>query len=258
MHLFQHKKQLGQHFLIDVAIAQNIVHALEAHHAHNIVEVGPGSGALTKWLVAKFMKPMYLIERDSRLIDMLKQHYSHDTVTIINEDFLAWSTAQKVTGNIAIIGNFPYNISSQIFFNILENRQQITEVVCMVQDEVAQRIASPPGSRKYGILSVLLQAFYTITYLFQVPPNAFDPPPKVFSGVMRLQRHSAKLACDEKAFFHLVKAGFHQRRKMLRNTLTILNKPLEKVALWLTKRAEALSVADFVTMTNLLYPDGDH
>jgi 16S rRNA (adenine1518-N6/adenine1519-N6)-dimethyltransferase len=180
----------------------------------------------------------------------LEKHYPDLAPRIIAGDFLKFNPGEYFPDKFAIIGNFPYNISSQIFFRALEIRDRIPEIVCMLQKEVAQRIASPPGNKDYGILSVLLQAFYDIDYLVSVPPGAFDPPPKVNSGVIRLRRNAVTaLACDEKMFFRVVKTAFNQRRKTLRNAL----KPVGEIPdhPLLNKRAEQLSVDEFVTLTLL-------
>jgi 16S rRNA (adenine1518-N6/adenine1519-N6)-dimethyltransferase len=192
----------------------------------------------------------YVIEIDTESVAYLKKHYEELTPRIIEGDFLRYNTADTFSEKFAIIGNFPYNISSQIFFRSLEIRDQIPEIVCMLQKEVAQRIASPPGNKDYGILSVLLQAFYDIDYLVSVPPGAFDPPPKVQSGVIRLRRNGVeKLECNEKMFFRVVKTAFNQRRKTLRNALKPIGEMPDHPLL--TKRAEQLNVAEFVTLTQL-------
>lgn len=246
------KKHLGQHFLRDLRAAENIVNALELHGGYSdVLEIGPGMGVLTQYLLTKENYTTHVIEIDSESVVYLKEHFPPLIPRIIEGDFLKKNVADLFSDKFAIIGNFPYNISSQIFFKVLEMPDAIPEVVCMLQKEVAQRIASPPGNKDYGILSVLLQAFYDIKYLFTVPPGAFDPPPKVQSGVIRLQRNDTKqLACDHKLFFRVVKTGFNQRRKTLRNALKPLG-PIPEHAL-LDKRAEQLSVENFVELTQLL------
>jgi len=245
------KKHLGQHFLKDMHIANKIVDGLSGHGGYNkVLEIGPGMGVLTQFLVQKPSYTTYVIEIDTESVVYLKKHYEELTPRIIEGDFLKYDTSEIFPEPFAIIGNFPYNISSQIFFKVLQNPDQVQELVCMLQKEVAQRIASPPGNKDYGILSVLLQAFYDITYLVSVPPGAFDPPPKVQSGVIRLARNSTKaLACDQKLFFRVVKTAFNQRRKTLRNALKPIGEFNEHPLL--TKRAEQLSVADFVELTLL-------
>ncbi|SKB92407.1 16S rRNA (adenine(1518)-N(6)/adenine(1519)-N(6))-dimethyltransferase RsmA [Dyadobacter psychrophilus] len=245
------KKHLGQHFLKDLNIAQRIVDGLSGHYGYSkVLEIGPGMGVLTQFLINKDAFSTYVIEIDTESVTYLKKHYESLTPRIIEGDFLKFNPANHFSEPFAIIGNFPYNISSQILFRALQIRDQIPEIVCMLQKEVAMRIASPPGNKDYGILSVLLQAFYDIDYLVSVPPGAFDPPPKVQSGVIRLRRNTvAALDCDEKMFFRVVKTAFNQRRKTLRNALKpvgdLPDHPL------LTKRAEQLSVAEFVELTKL-------
>ena len=242
---------MGQHFLKDLNIAQRIVNGLSGHGNYaRVLEIGPGMGVLTQFLLGKSNYETHVIEIDAESVAYLKVHYPSLSPRIIEGDFLKFSPGEFFTEPFAIIGNFPYNISSQIFFRALQIRDQIPEIVCMLQKEVAQRIASPPGNKDYGILSVLLQAFYDIDYLVSVPPGAFDPPPKVQSGVIRLRRNgTTALACEEKLFFRVVKTAFNQRRKTLRNALKPVgdfpDHPL------LTKRAEQLSVAEFVELTLL-------
>lgn len=245
------KKHLGQHFLKDMNIANKIVDGLTGHGGYNkVLEIGPGMGVLTQFLLQKPTFSTYVIEIDTESVVYLKKHYEELTPRIIEGDFLKYNTSEVFPEPFAIIGNFPYNISSQIFFKVLEMPDRVPEVVCMLQKEVAQRIASPPGNKDYGILSVLLQAFYDITYLVTVPPGAFDPPPKVQSGVIRLSRNDTKsLACDQKLFFRVVKTAFNQRRKTLRNALKPVCEMPENPLL--TKRAEQLGVAEFVELTNL-------
>ena len=245
------KKHLGQHFLKDLNIAQRIVDGLSGHGGYDrVLEIGPGMGVLTQFLLPKTNFTTHVIEIDTESVAYLEKHYPDLSPRIIAGDFLKFNPGDYFADKFAIIGNFPYNISSQIFFRALEIRDRIPEIVCMLQKEVAQRIASPPGNKDYGILSVLLQAFYDIDYLVSVPPGAFDPPPKVQSGVIRLRRNSvAALECDEKLFFRVVKTAFNQRRKTLRNAL----KPVGEIPdhPLLNKRAEQLSVQDFVTLTLL-------
>lgn len=250
------KKHLGQHFLKDQNIANNIVKGLfDVTDPSCVLEVGPGTGVLSDLMVDKGIEQLVLMDLDSESIDYLKNRYIGQKVDIQFTDFLK-SDFQEIFGSkpLSIIGNFPYNISSQIFFKVLDNRNQVNYVVGMIQKEVADRIASKEGNKTYGILSVLLQAYYDIEYLFTVPPNVFNPPPKVNSGVIRLVRNNVKeLGCDEKLFKRVVKEGFGKRRKTLRNALKGLNLP-ESVQQMdvLNKRAEQLSVADFIALTKLI------
>lgn len=245
------KKHLGQHFLTDLSIAERIAQAVKGHDGVNcVLEIGPGMGVLTDFLLKNPME-LYLIDIDSESIAYLYQKYPQLKEKIIEGDYLKEDFSSDLPDKYAIAGNFPYNISSQIFFRVLDERDKVTEVVCMLQKEVAQRIASPKGNKAYGILSVLLQAFYDIEYLFTVPPGVFNPPPKVDSGVIRLTRNQTeKLDCKEKLFFQVVKAGFGNRRKTLRNSLKSFQLPEDlKINPLLDKRAEQLDVADFVFLT---------
>ncbi len=245
------KKHLGQHFLTDLSIAERIAQAVTGHGGVNqVLEIGPGMGVLTDFLL-KNPQELYLIDIDKESIVYLHQKYPQLGERIIEGDYLKYDSGKALPERYAIAGNFPYNISSQIFFKILEEKNRVTEVVCMLQKEVAQRIASPKGNKDYGILSVLLQAWYDIEYLFTVPPGVFNPPPKVNSGVIRLTRNSvAKLDCDERLFFKVVKGGFATRRKTLRNALKPfgLSEDFNSHPI-LDKRAEQLDVADFVFLT---------
>lgn len=245
------KKHLGQHFLKDRNIAAKIVDALQSDDIP-VLEIGPGTGVLTELLVKKDLN-FSVIEVDKESIEYLHQQYP--SLKIIEGDFLE----HEIHGNLAIIGNFPYNISSQIFFHVLDARQYVKEVVCMIQKEVADRIASRHGNKTYGILSVLLQAYYDIEYLFKVPPGVFHPPPKVNSAVIRLRRNNvAKLSCDEAMFKKIIKQGFQNRRKTLRNALKNLNLPGPVYALpIMDKRAEQLSVNDFVLLTQTIEREGE-
>ena len=246
------KKFLGQHFLTDESIAERIARSLTGRTA-NLLEIGPGMGVLTKYLVDDARYCFKAIELDTESVDYLHRHYP--TLDVIEGDFLRLDLS-KIFDNatFSIIGNFPYNISSQILFRVFEQRGSVPEVVGMFQKEVAERIAAGPGSKTYGILSVLLSAFYNIEYLFTVHENVFNPPPKVKSAVIRLTRNDvAKLDCDEKLFVQVVKTGFNQRRKTLRNALKPLNLSLDNIPDdLLAKRAEQLSVADFTLITNKL------
>ncbi|MCL6260597.1 16S rRNA (adenine(1518)-N(6)/adenine(1519)-N(6))-dimethyltransferase RsmA [Aquiflexum sp. TKW24L] len=245
------KKHLGQHFLIDLGIAESIAKAITGHGGiSKVLEIGPGMGVLTDFLLTEKWD-LYLVDIDRDSIKYLREKYPSLGEKIIEADFLRKDFATLMQEPYAIIGNFPYNISSQILFNVLEQRNQVTEVVCMLQKEVAQRIASPKGNKDYGILSVLLQAFYDIEYLFSVPPGVFNPPPRVNSGVIRLKRNEVKkLACDEKMFLRVVKQGFGTRRKTLRNCLKSfgLSEELTKDPI-MDKRAEQLDVQEFVGLT---------
>lgn len=246
------KKHLGQHFLKDLNIARNIVHALSGHKNYtSILEIGPGMGVLTDFLLDHNSQELYLIDIDQESIHYLNEKYPNLDSRIIHGDFLRVDLSKFFSEPFAIIGNFPYNISSQIFFKILEHKDQVPEIVGMLQKEVAERIASGPGNKQYGILSVLLQAYYDIEYLFTVEPEVFNPPPKVRSAVIRLKRNQKEsLGCDEVLFKRLVKQGFQNRRKTLRNALKAINLPEEVVKMdLLDKRAEQLSVDDFISLT---------
>ena len=244
------KKHLGQHFLKDTAIAQRIVDSLTHHESYrHVLEIGPGTGVLTQYLVQHTEYSLTAIEVDSESVAYLQRAYPD--LTILSEDFLRTRLDQHLPERYAIIGNFPYNISSQIFFRVLDERDRVPEVVGMLQKEVADRLCAPPGNKTYGILSVLLQAYYSVEYLFTVEPHVFHPPPKVRSAVIRLQRNSTqRLACDEMLFRKVVKQGFQNRRKTLRNALKPLNLSATIQSLpVLSQRAEQLSVDDFVALT---------
>ncbi len=249
------KKHLGQHFLTDKNIAEKIVNSLKSTEEYrHVLEVGPGMGILSDFLLNKDDPQAYLIDIDTESVNFLKKKYPTLGERLINSDFLELNFKDIFPGKLGIIGNFPYNISSQILFKVLDNRDQVVELVGMFQKEVAQRCAEKPGSKEYGILSVFLQAFYKVEYLFSVKPGVFNPPPKVTSAVIRLTRNEMeKLDCDEKLFWQVVKAGFNQRRKTLRNALSSLiskedmtDDPLFEL------RAERLGVNEFVRLTNLI------
>lgn len=246
------KKKLGQHFLKDENIARNIVNGLDKTEVGTVLEIGPGTGVLTQFLRPQFSNCFH-IEIDTESVEYLKKNYPNIDNDLIEGDFLKIDLSTITEDTLSIIGNFPYNISSQIFFKILDNVAQIPEVVCMIQFEVAQRISSPPNSKQYGILSVLLQAYYDIEFLFKVPPHVFLPPPKVDSGVIRLRRkadYETFLDCNKRLFKNVVKTAFNQRRKMLSNSLKpILGKQSLRNGLE-NKRPEQLSVRDFVSLTN--------
>ena len=245
------KKFLGQHFLTDESIARRIVESLSPS-ARNVLEIGPGMGVLTKYLIDRPDTDFHVVEIDRESVEWLHVHY--EGLHVIEGDFLKMDISALFHDTCAIIGNFPYNISSQILFKVFEQRNHVTEVVGMFQKEVAERVAAGPGSKTYGILSVLLSAFYDIEYLFTVPEYVFNPPPKVKSAVIRLTRNGVtSLECDEKLFVQVVKAGFNQRRKTLRNALRQLGMPLDSVPEeLLAKRAEQLSVEEFVTITKAI------
>jgi 16S rRNA (adenine1518-N6/adenine1519-N6)-dimethyltransferase len=250
------KKHLGQHFLADPNIARRIVESLRLPDAvREVLEIGPGMGVLTQYLLEHSEYQTSVVEIDTESVAYLTQHYPALAPRIHATDFLRQDLEQLFPGQpLAIIGNFPYNISTQIFFQVLSSRHQVREVVGMLQKEVAERLAEPPGSKTYGILSVLLQAYYDIEYLFTVPAHVFVPPPKVESAVVRLTRNATeKLDCDEKLFFRVVKQAFSTRRKTLRNALKPLGMSTETMAAEIfDKRAEQLGVSDFVLLTNLV------
>jgi 16S rRNA (adenine1518-N6/adenine1519-N6)-dimethyltransferase len=250
------KKSLGQHFLNDQNMAKKIVDSLITKEdlQANVLEIGPGMGVLTRILLERKNINLTLVEIDRDSVAYLKKHYSAAGENIIEADFLKLDLSKIIQGPFAIIGNFPYNISSQIFFKVLDYRDQVQQVVCMLQKEVADRLASSPGNKTYGILSVLLQTYYDIKYLFKVPPGVFNPPPKVMSAMIRLERNARQqLGCDEKLFVQVVKQGFNNRRKTLRNALKNLNLAAEVSVLpMLDKRAEQLSVDEFILLTRLI------
>lgn len=248
------KKSLGQHFLKDLSVAKAISESLVFDSSMPVLEVGPGMGVLTQYLIQNPQMDLTAIELDHESILFLKERFPK--LHLIEGDFLKLDLHQ-LYGNQAfcVIGNYPYNISSQIFFKVLEYKDQIPCCAGMIQKEVAERIASKPGKKAYGILSVLLQAYYDIEYLFEVDENVFDPPPKVKSAVVRLRRNQrTHLECDEVLFKQVVKTAFNQRRKQMRNSLQtmvgkgneLLNDPI------FTQRPEQLSVEAFVQLTNLI------
>lgn len=253
MTIVRAKKALGQHFLKDQNIARKIVESLKAESIGKVIEIGPGMGVLTRFLLERNEFITIPVEVDHESVEYLLAAYPQLAGVLIENDFLELDLNSITSEKLAVIGNFPYNISSQIFFRVLENRSQVEEVVCMIQKEVAQRIASKPGSKEYGILSVLLQAFYKIEYLFTVHENVFSPPPKVKSGVIRLTRNQTiSLDCDEKLFFRVVKATFNQRRKVISNSLKAVTPVIEKEHPLFLKRPEQLSVANFIELTQLV------
>ncbi len=246
------KKHLGQHFLTDENIARKIVEGLSFEGYNNVMEVGPGMGVLTKYLLEKDQN-IYLAEIDKESIEYLKNNYSKVTEETFVGDFLKQDFQFTNGEQIAIIGNFPYNISSQILFQIIDHYELIPEMVGMFQKEVAERTAAVPRTKDYGILSVLIQAYYDTSYMFTVHENVFNPPPKVKSGVIRITRNPKEgLAGNEVLFKQIVKSGFNQRRKKLSNALKILNIPEPlKTHEFMDKRAEELSVMDFISFTQL-------
>lgn len=251
------KKHLGQHFLKDENIAEKIANSLSEEGYKDVLEIGPGMGVLTKYLLQKNYRT-HVIEIDTESVIYLKNHYPQLDKRILAADFLKINLEDFFDHRpLAIIGNFPYNISSQILFKTLENRDRIVEFSGMFQKEVAQRIAEGPGSKTYGILSVLTQAFYDVDYLFSVAPSVFNPPPKVDSGVIRLRRKADfKLDVDEPLFFKVVKTAFNQRRKMLRSSLKSfkLSDNLREDAIF-ARRPEQLSVQDFISLTQKIARD---
>lgn len=253
------KKHLGQHFLTDLSIAQKIANTLTGNGYNQVLEIGPGMGVLTDFLLEKPFE-ISVIEIDRESVAYLENNYPKLQNRIFSADFLKLKLEDYFKEEqVAIIGNFPYNISTQIIFKALENKHQIPELSGMFQKEVAQRIAAGPGSKTYGILSVLAQAFYDIEYLFTVPPTVFNPPPKVESGVIRLiRKDNFDLAVDEKLFFSVVKTAFNQRRKTLRNSLKTFNlsdKLREDVIF--AQRPEQLSVSQFVALTKSIAEDSN-
>jgi 16S rRNA (adenine1518-N6/adenine1519-N6)-dimethyltransferase len=247
------KKHLGQHFLADLSIAKRIAESLSESFPR-VCEIGPGTGVLTTPLLNNNeIKELKLVEIDRESVVYLNENFDDERLSILEKDFLKLDLKSIFDEPYAIIGNFPYNISSQIFFKVLENPNHIPEVVCMIQKEVAERLASPPGNKTYGILSVLLQAWYNIEYCFTVNENVFIPPPRVKSGVIRLTRNKIeKLDCDEIFFKKVVKAAFNQRRKTIRNTMKLICPNVLPEHILLTKRAEQLTVDQFVELTNLV------
>ena len=247
------KKALGQHFLTDQSIAKTIVGALTKSEVRDVLEIGPGMGVLTQYLLGREDIDLKMVELDGESVEYLMSHYPGMLGKLYEADYLKLDIHKIFPDRYRIIGNFPYNISSQIFFKILDDKDRVPEVVCMIQKEVADRIAEAPGSKTYGILSVLLQAWYDIDYIVSVGPGAFAPPPKVKSAVIRLRRNSrTELGVDEKLFKNVVKTAFNQRRKTLRNAL----KPLMKEGFDSSDpvfdlRAEKLGVEDFIELTRM-------
>ena len=254
MNRIKPKKSLGQHFLNDGGIAEKIVSSLKAEGIRHVIEVGPGMGALTPLLLQEQRFDTRFVEIDADVAGYLKTQFPAVKEKLVMADFLR-HPLEAYFGDVplAVIGNFPYNISSQIFFKILDHRSQVKEVVGMLQKEVAERIAAPPGSKIYGITSVLLQAFYDIEYLFTVHEHVFSPPPEVKSGVVRLTRNRVEtLPCNEVLFFRVVKTAFNQRRKMLGNSLKSLLPAGHAPDPVFSKRPEQLGVQEFIELTRLV------
>lgn len=245
------KKYLGQHFLKDMEIARQIAESLVLDGRTSVLEIGPGMGVLTQFLLQNPLIDLTTVELDTESVEYLHKHYPE--LTVIEADFLKMDLKSFFPGKFCIIGNFPYNISSQIFFKMLDNKDSIPCLAGMIQKEVAERIAAPAGSKTYGILSVLMQAYYKIEYLFTVPPTVFDPPPKVDSAVIRFTRNEvSRIDCDEQLFKTVVKTSFNQRRKTLRNSLKPLveqGHPMYSDPLF-DLRPERLDVAAFIDLTN--------
>ena len=252
------KKALGQHFLTDQRVARQIVDALApAEGLRDVLEIGPGMGVLTRYLLERDDLDLRLVEIDPESVEYLLTHFPGMQGRLLQADYLRLHTGSLFPGCYRIIGNFPYNISSQIFFKILEDRDRVQEVVCMIQKEVADRLAEGPGSKTYGILSVLLQAWYDIEFLFTVEPGAFAPPPKVRSAVIRLRRNGRRdLGVNPALFKQVVKTAFNQRRKTLRNALKpLLREGFDASDPVFDLRAERLGVEDYVALTQKLFAD---
>lgn len=248
------KKSLGQHFLTDLSIAEAIADTLTSYKGMPVLEVGPGMGVLTRFLLDKG-HDLTVVELDSESVEYLQEHFPELRDRIVAKDFLKLDLAQLYEGPFCVIGNYPYNISSQIFFKILDYKDRIPCCSGMIQKEVAERMAAPPGSKTYGILSVLLQAWYDIEYLFTVPEHVFNPPPKVKSAVIRMTRNQVEqLGCNERLFKQIVKTAFNQRRKTMRNSLrSLVGKECEVLSDPIfDERPERLSVERFIALTNLL------
>lgn len=247
------KKSLGQHFLKDLEIARRIADTLDAYKQQPVLEIGPGMGVLTRFLL-EAGHDLTVVELDAESVEYLSRHFPELEGRIIAEDFLKLDLARLFPGPFCVIGNYPYNISSQIFFKVLDYKDRIPCCSGMLQKEVAERLAAGPGSKTYGILSVLLQAWYDVEYLFTVSETVFDPPPKVKSGVIRATRNDrVALGCDEKLFKTVVKTSFNQRRKTLRNSMKpLLGKDFPEYALPVfDRRPEQLSVEEFIDLTRL-------
>ena len=248
------KKSLGQHFLTDENIARAIADTLDNYPNTPILEVGPGMGVLTQYLIAK-KHDLTVVELDHESVEYLQEHFPELEGRIVEKDFLKLDLSELFPGDFCVIGNYPYNISSQIFFKILDYKDRIPCCSGMIQKEVAERMAASPGGKTYGILSVLMQAWYEIEYLFTVPEHVFNPPPKVKSAVIRMTRNRVRqLGCDERLFKQVVKTAFNQRRKTLRNSLrNLVGKECEILSEQIfDERPERLSVQQFIDLTNRL------
>jgi len=250
------KKSLGQHFLKDENIAKKIIAAFTSENPCEVIlEIGPGTGVLTKYFLQQPSIKFFAVETDARMVAFLRGKYPSLMHSLIYHDFLTFDLKSLNVQTLSIVGNFPYNISSQILFRVFENKEMVPFVVGMFQKEVAKRIASNHGNKEYGILSVLLQAHYEVEYLFEVPSTCFAPPPKVKSAVIRLKRKKILPEIEKETFFlQLVKAGFNQRRKTLRNSLNkmVNDEKLLKADIF-HKRAEQLSVTDWIELSNHLH-----
>lgn len=247
------KKFLGQHFLTDQTIASDIVEALASlYPSGDVLEVGPGMGVLTRYLLLKPSLTTWAAEIDRESVTYLMAHYPQISERLLQESFLEIDLSKRFSNALAVIGNFPYNISSQIVFQVIDHRERVPVMVGMFQKEVAERLAAPHGGKDYGILTVIAQAYYEIKYLFTVPEHVFNPPPKVKSGVISMVRKDTLLGCDEVLFRQVVKLAFNQRRKKLRNAIASYGISDEQLGTFANQRAEELSVADFVTLTNLI------
>ena len=249
------KKSLGQHFLKDQKIAERIVESLDTSLTGSVLEIGPGTGVLTQHLLKMEGIEFKAAEIDTESIEYLQKNYPQIGENLLEGDFLKMDMNKIFKSDFSVIGNFPYNISSQIFFKLIDHKAQVPQIVCMLQKEVAERLASPPGNKSYGILSVLLQAWYNIDYLFTVEPGSFIPPPKVKSAVISLKRNSREsLGCDEVLFKKVVKASFNQRRKAVRNSVKqLLEGRTPPDSYLFGMRPEQLGVDEFVELTNLIY-----
>ena len=246
------KKHLGQHFLHDANIARKIVQALP-EDCLSVLEIGPGKGVLTGLLLERYGR-LTVVEKDAEAVAYLQKKFDEQHLHILEADFLRLPPDQWGEGQVCLIGNLPYNISGPIFFKVLEAAEKIPAAVFMIQKEVAERIVAPPGNKTYGILSVLLQNFFRIEYLFGVPPQVFSPPPKVQSAVIRLVRKESFPPVDKTLFVQLVKTAFNQRRKTLRNSLKKLNLPrINRAEAFLAQRAEQLRPEDYVKLYQKLY-----
>ncbi len=251
--MYQQKKSLGQHYLIDKNIAGKIVNSLQAQNTRKIIEIGPGQGVLTGFLAAKGTHDIYLVEIDKDNVSFIEQKYPSLRSQIIHDDILKLNFDVIFNEPFSVIGNLPYNVASQILFKLLDHKNLIPEIVVMIQKEMADRLVADRGSKVYGILSVIFQAFYDIKILFNVSKHVFSPPPKVTSAVVRAKRNKIlKLECDESLFKNVVKTSFNQRRKILRNSLKSILLNLDFDNELLMKRPEMLSIQDFINLTNAI------